>query len=70
MLVAAIPLAIVTYGIWWAADDVLGRSFLAQVVSVSAALVAGGAVYLVVCRALRLRELRALLSLRGRSRGA
>ncbi|MGZ8695591.1 MAG: murein biosynthesis integral membrane protein MurJ [Gaiellaceae bacterium] len=70
MLVAAVPLAIVTYGVWWTADDVLGRSFLSQAVSVTAALVAGGAVYLAACRALGLRELRALLSLRGRFRSA
>jgi hypothetical protein len=40
------------------------------VVGLTAALVAGGTVYLAVCRALRLRELRALLSLWRRRGGA
>ena len=59
-----------SFGVWWALDDALGRSFLAQLISVTAAIVAGGAVYLVACRALRVQELRALLSLRGRFRSA
>jgi hypothetical protein len=65
---ASLPLALVAYGVWWGLDDVLGRSFLAQVVSVSAALAAGGLVYLFSCRLLGVRELNALLSLRARAR--
>jgi putative peptidoglycan lipid II flippase len=70
VVVASVPVAIVSFGLWWALDDALGRSFLAQLVSVSAAIVAGAAVYLIACRALRVQELRALLSLRGRFRSA
>ena len=40
----------------------------AQLVSLGVALVAGGAVYLVACRALGVREMATLLSLRDRSR--
>jgi putative peptidoglycan lipid II flippase len=66
--VASIPLAIVSFAVWWVLDDVLGRSFLGQLVSVSAALLAGGAVYLFSCSLLGVRELRPLLSLRARAR--
>jgi len=65
---AAAVLAAVAYGVWWVLDDALGRSFLAQLVSLGAALVAGGAAYLVACRLLRVPELSTLLSLRRRSR--
>ncbi len=65
--IAAAGFAAVSYGAWWALDDALGRSFPAQLLSVGAALIAGGAVYLVACRALRVAELTALLSLRGRT---
>jgi putative peptidoglycan lipid II flippase len=61
-------LAAVSYGVWRLLDDALGRSFTAQFVSVSAALLAGGIAYLVTCRALRVREMAALLSLRDRFR--
>jgi putative peptidoglycan lipid II flippase len=64
--VASALLAIVSYAVWWALDDALGRSFAAQVVSVTAALAAGGVAYLAACRALGVRELQALLSLRRR----
>ena len=67
---AAIPLAAVSYGAWWILDDVLGRSFAAQLVAVSAALVAGGAAYVFSARLLGVRELNALLSLRARRRPA
>jgi putative peptidoglycan lipid II flippase len=65
---ASLPLAVVAYGVWWALDDLLGPSFFGQVVSVSAALAAGGLVYLFFCRLLGVRELNALLSLRARAR--
>ena len=71
IIVASIPVAIVSFGVWWALDDVLGHDrFITQLISVTAAIVAGAAVYLVACRALRVQELRALLSLRGRFRSA
>ena len=58
----------VAYGVWCVLDEALGRSLAAQLVSLGAALVVGGAVYLVACRALGVRELEALLSLRDRFR--
>jgi putative peptidoglycan lipid II flippase len=64
---AAIPLAAATYGVWWLVDDALGRSFGAQLVSVGAALAAGGVAYLFSARLLGVRELTALLSLRARA---
>jgi putative peptidoglycan lipid II flippase len=63
---ASVPVAIVSFGLWWALDDALGRRFIAQLVSVSVAIAAGTAVYLIACKALRVHELRALLSLRRR----
>jgi putative peptidoglycan lipid II flippase len=65
---AAVVLGAVAFGVWWILDDALGRSFLAQVASLGTALVAGGGAYFAACRVLRVRELSALLSLRGRSR--
>jgi len=70
VVLASLPLAAVTYGVWWALDEVLGRAFAAQVVAVLVALAAGIAVYLVSCRLLRVRELEALLTLRARFRSA
>jgi putative peptidoglycan lipid II flippase len=65
---AAIPLAVVSYAVWWVLDDLLGRSFGGQLVSLTAALAAGGVVYAFSCRLLGVRELNALLSLRARAR--
>jgi putative peptidoglycan lipid II flippase len=62
---ASALLAGVAYAVWLGLDDALGRSFLAQLVSVSAALVTGGIVYLFACRLLGVREIEALRSLRG-----
>lgn len=71
IIIASIPVAIVSFGVWWALDDLLGHDrFITQLISVTSAIVAGAAVYLVACRALRVQELRALLSLRGRFRSA
>jgi putative peptidoglycan lipid II flippase len=58
----------VSYGCWRGLDDVLGRSFWAQLVSVGVALVAAAAVYLGACRALGVREIDTLLALRARLR--
>ena len=68
--VAAAALAAAAYGIWWLLDDTLGRSFAAQLASVSAAIIAGAAAYLAACWALGVREIQALLSLRARLRRA
>jgi putative peptidoglycan lipid II flippase len=65
---ASALVAVVSYGVWRPLDDALGRSFPAQVVSLGAALAASVAVYLGACAALRVREMRALLSLRSRVR--
>jgi hypothetical protein len=51
-------------------DDVLGRSFGGQFVSLATALALGGAAYAFSCRLLGVRELNALLSLRSRARPA
>ncbi len=64
--IASAALAAVSYGVWRVLDDALGRSFAAQLVSLGAALALGGIVYIVACKALRVREIEALLSLRSR----
>ena len=63
---AGAVLAAVAYPVWWGLDEALGPSLAAQVVSVGVALAAGGAAYLLACRALGVAELQALLSLRRR----
>ena len=70
VVAASAPLAGVGYAIWRGLDSALGRSFPAQVVSLGFALAAGLAVYLLACRALRVREIETLLSLRARFRRA
>jgi putative peptidoglycan lipid II flippase len=65
---ASALLAAVAYFVWRALDEALGRSFGGQLVSLGTALVLGGAVYLAACRALRVPEMAALLSLRDRFR--
>src|SRR5205823_344938 len=62
VVLASAVLAAVGYGIWRGLDSALGRSFAAQVVSLGVALAAGLGVYLAACRALRVREIEALLS--------
>ena len=68
--IASAALAAVSYGVWRVLDDALGRSFAAQLLSLGAALALGGIVYVVACKALRVREIEALLSLRSRFRRA
>jgi putative peptidoglycan lipid II flippase len=68
--IASTAVALVGYAVWWALDDVLGRSLLAQIVSLGSALVAASVAYLAACKALGVREMQALLSLRGRRRTA
>jgi putative peptidoglycan lipid II flippase len=63
---ASAVLAGASFGIWYGLDQALGRSFLGQLASVGLALAAGVAVYLLACRALKVRELGALLALRRR----
>jgi putative peptidoglycan lipid II flippase len=66
---ASALVAVLAYGVWRPLDHALGRSFLAQALSLGMALAVSVAGYLAACRALRVREMRALLSLRGRLRG-
>jgi putative peptidoglycan lipid II flippase len=65
--VAAAVLASVAWPVWDGLDAALGRSVSAQIVSLGVALAAGGAAYLLACKALRVRELETLLALRSRS---
>ncbi|HEY2328007.1 MAG TPA: murein biosynthesis integral membrane protein MurJ [Gaiellaceae bacterium] len=67
---ASALVALVAYVVWRPLDSSLGRSFPAQVVSLGCALGASIAVYFAACSALKVRELRALLSLRSRLSGA
>jgi putative peptidoglycan lipid II flippase len=65
---ASAALGVVSYAVWWVLDDVFGRSFLGQLVSVGGAVTLGGLVYLGACRVLGVREIQTLLSLRARFR--
>jgi peptidoglycan biosynthesis protein MviN/MurJ (putative lipid II flippase) len=68
--IASIAVGVVGYAVWWSLDDLLGRSLLAQIVSLGCALVAATVAYLGACKALGVREMQALLSLRGGPRRA
>jgi putative peptidoglycan lipid II flippase len=70
IVAASAVLAPVSYGLWRAIDSTLGRSFPAQLLSLGVALAFAVGVYYVLCRAFRVREMQALLSLRGRTNGA
>jgi putative peptidoglycan lipid II flippase len=70
ILVASAVVGGATYGVWYGIDQIVGRSFVGQLLSVGTALAAGVVVYLVACRVLRVRELGALLALRSRFSGA
>jgi putative peptidoglycan lipid II flippase len=63
MLLGSALLAAVSYGVWYGLDDLLGRSLIAQIVSVGAALIAGGAVYAAVVLGLRLPEATQVIAL-------
>jgi putative peptidoglycan lipid II flippase len=65
---AAVALAGASYGVWYLLDDVLGRGFGGQFLSLTAAFAAGVAAYLVSCRLLRVHELDSLLTLLVRRR--
>ncbi len=70
IVAACMPLAAAAYLVWDGLDALLGRTLAAQVVSVGLALVAGLVAYLAAARLLGVREMQALLSLRGRLRRA
>jgi putative peptidoglycan lipid II flippase len=65
---AAALTALLAFSVWYALDDVLGRSLGAQALSVGAAIVAAAAVFVATARILRIRELDAVLSLVRRPR--
>jgi putative peptidoglycan lipid II flippase len=58
MTLAAGALALSAYGAWYALDRALGRSLLAQLVSVGGALTIGSAIYVAAVRALGVPEAR------------
>ena len=68
IVVASAVLAGVAYGTWYGLDQALGRAFVGQLASVALALAVGTCAYLLACRALRVRELGALLALLSRFR--
>jgi putative peptidoglycan lipid II flippase len=64
VVLAAALLAGVSYAAWYGLDEALGRALVAQLVSVGAAIAAGGAVYAAAVWVLRVpeaRQIRALL---------
>jgi putative peptidoglycan lipid II flippase len=63
MLAASALLGVVAYGLWYLLDDLLGRSLLAQLVSVTVALGVGSAVYGVAVLALRIPEAQQIVGL-------
>jgi hypothetical protein len=65
MSAAAAVLGAVSYGVWWIADDVLGRALWAQAVSVSAGVLAGIAVYAGAVWALGVPEAKQIVDLLG-----
>ncbi|MBC7292962.1 MAG: hypothetical protein H5T84_02440, partial [Thermoleophilia bacterium] len=67
-IVALIPLSVVAYGVWWGLDHLLGRSLVAQLVSVGLAYVGGGLAYCGAAWLLRMPELRELLAVIRRRR--
>jgi putative peptidoglycan lipid II flippase len=64
VVAASAATAAVTYGVWAGLDGALGRSFVAQTISLASALVAAAGAYFLACRVLRVREIQALRSLR------
>jgi putative peptidoglycan lipid II flippase len=67
-LVALMPLAAVSYFVWYGLDKALGRSLWAQIVSVGLAYILGGAAYCLAAWAMRMPELRDVLRLMRRRR--
>lgn len=63
ILAASTAAAAVAFAAWAGLDAALGRSLAAQLVAVALALGAASTAYFAVCRALRVRELKALLPL-------
>jgi hypothetical protein len=68
IMLASAALAGVAYGVWYGVDSAAGRSLGGNLLSVVVALGVGVATYVAACRALGVRELDTLLSLRSRVR--
>jgi putative peptidoglycan lipid II flippase len=69
ILIGSAALAGVSYGVWYALDDLLGRSLVAQIVSLGAGIALGAAVYIGAVLALKVEEARQITRLlRGRLR--
>jgi putative peptidoglycan lipid II flippase len=66
IVVASAAVAGAAYGVWYGLDRAFGRSVAGQLVSVGLALLTAIGVYLLASRALKVRELGALLALRSR----
>jgi putative peptidoglycan lipid II flippase len=66
MVVGGAVLAAIAWPVWHFLDEALGRSLPAQIVSLGLALALGVAAYVASCALLRVREMQALLSVRGR----
>jgi hypothetical protein len=64
IIVASVVASGLAVAVWWAIDAALGRSTVAQILSVGLALGLGTAAYLGSCRLLGVRELGSLLALR------
>ena len=61
--VATLYCAVAAFGVWWPLDQLLGRSFPAQVVTLGAGLAAGGFAYLAAARMMAIPEIAVLRSL-------
>jgi putative peptidoglycan lipid II flippase len=63
ILVASAVLGAVTYGSWYALDQALGRSLIAQLISVGVSITLGSVVYAAVVLAMRVPEARQIVDL-------
>jgi putative peptidoglycan lipid II flippase len=70
ILASAAALGGIAFANWYGVDLLVGRSFGGQLVSVGVALATGTAAYLACAKALRVRELEALVALRTRLKRA
>ena len=71
ILIASAILGVVAYGTWYVLDQALGRSLLAQLISVGGAITLGSVVYAGVVLAMRVPEARQIVDLFARRfRGA
>jgi putative peptidoglycan lipid II flippase len=68
MLVAGALLSGVAYGVWYGLDSLLGRAFVAQLVSVGGAIAVGAAVYAAATWVMGIPEMRQIRTLLPRAR--